>query len=54
MTGLAKIWNLFRRKALTDDELRRRQEAALARDRLRDAKMVERRRTINDDELGRR
>jgi len=54
ITGFAKIRGIFRRKPLTDDELRRRQEAALSRDRLRDVKLVDRRGTINDEELRRR
>jgi hypothetical protein len=54
IAGLARIRQLFRRKPLTDDELRRRQEAALARDRLGAAKLVDRRGTINEDELRRR
>jgi hypothetical protein len=54
IAGFAKIRNIFRRKPLTDDELRRRQEAALAKERLGDAKLVDRRGTMNADELRRR
>jgi hypothetical protein len=53
VTAFAKIRDLFRRKPLTDDELRRHQEAALAQDRLGDVKAAERRGTINDDEFRR-
>jgi len=35
MAALARIHDLFRRKALTDDDLRAREEAKLAKGRLR-------------------
>jgi hypothetical protein len=53
MTAFAKTRNLFRRKPLTDDELRRYQEAAIAKERLGEVKEAERRRTVNDDEFRR-